>query len=106
MTKEVVSKTGFPVRPYGTKTTWKGGGPRPKKGKKEGDAAPGSTSLDDIPKGPRKWYLGDDGKVKIVVLVGRFNKVVEVASFAEESASAEQLKLLASAKEAPELKGK
>jgi hypothetical protein len=104
---EQAKRTGLAVRPYHTKSVWKGG--NPKKGKndiEDGDenSKTSSTSV-DVPKGPKKWYVGADGKVHVIVLVGKFSKVVEIATFVEAKATPQQLELLASAKEAPELQG-
>lgn len=95
------------IRPYKAKSVWKGG--NPKKGKNEVEAKDekpkDSSTIADAPKGPKKWYVGADGNVHVIVLVGKFSKVVEIAAFKEEKATPEQLELLASAKEAPELQG-
>ena len=105
---EQEKRTGLVVRPYGVKSAWKGGNAKTKGKKVAADKDENPTALStiaDAPKGPKKWYVGADGKVHVVVLVGKFRKVVEIATFAEDKASPEQLELLASAKEAPEMNG-
>ena len=44
--------------------------------------------------------MDESGKCHVIVLVGKFNKKVEVACFLESEATPEQLALLESAEEA------
>jgi hypothetical protein len=95
-------KTAKPVCPCGKKSKCKDCGrqKRAAKGADEVESASICLSAEsDIPKGKRIWFRSDDGKCHVVVLVGKFNKKVEIAAFLDAEATPEQLALLASAEE-------
>ena len=96
-------KTAMAVRPYKTPGKWKDGGAKERVKSVDMDSIEASsTGLNSsivVPKGKRIYFLDKDSNIHIVVLVGRFNKKVEVAVFKQEDATPEELILLESADE-------